>query len=102
MGEERITTAGETVYLLAEVRSAGGHGVVHAIGSQARVLRVVGDRLTLAIEGGGHQEVVTCRRAFVAPAERSLAARRRALRSGPRRRYPGRWQTASTLLPSGS
>ena len=83
MGEERITTAGAVVYLLAEVRSAGGLGAVHAIGSQARVLRVEGDRLTLAIESGGRQEEVTCRRALVAPAERSLAARRRVLRSGP-------------------
>jgi hypothetical protein len=86
VGEEHITTAGDVVYLLAEVRSADGHGVVHAIGSQARVLRAEGDRLTLAIESGSRQEVVTCRRAFVIPAERSLAARRRVLRSGPRRR----------------
>jgi hypothetical protein len=86
VGEEHITAAGAVVYLLAEVRSAGGHGTVHAIGSRARVLRAEGDRLTLAIESGGHQEEVTCRRALVAPAERSLAARRRALRSGPRRR----------------
>jgi hypothetical protein len=113
VGEERATAVGEVVYLLAELRS-GQHGLVHEIGSRARVLDGDGERLTLAIACGRREDVVTCSRALVARADRSLAARRRALRAGrgpglsPGSRaaaagpHSGRWQTASMLLPSGS
>ena len=80
MGEKRDTAAGEVVYLLAELPSAG-EGTVHEIGARARVLDAEGDRLTLAIDCGGREDVVTCRRSLVAQAQRSLAARRRVLRS---------------------
>lgn len=80
MGEQRDTTAGEVVYLLAELRSAE-QGAVHEIGARARVLDAEGDDLTLAIVHGDREDVVTCRRSLVARAQRSLAARRRVLGS---------------------
>jgi hypothetical protein len=80
MGEKRDTAVGEVVYLLAELRSEG-QGPVHEIGSRARVLDATGDRLTLAVACGDHEEIVTCRRGLVTQAQRSLTARRRALRS---------------------
>jgi hypothetical protein len=79
MGEERDTAA-EVAYLLAEL-SSGGQGAVHEIGARARVLDADGDRLVLAIDCGDHEDVVTCRRGLVAQAHRSLASRRRVLRS---------------------
>lgn len=80
MTDQRDTTAGEVVYLLAELRSAG-QGAVHEIGSRALVLDAEGDELTLAIACGDREDVVTCRRGLVARAQRSLAARRRVLGS---------------------
>ena len=83
VGDEGITTAGAVVYLLAELRSSG-RGLVHEIGSRARVLGTEGERLTLAIARGRHEEVVSCPRDLVAHEQRSLAARRRLLRAGAR------------------
>ena len=81
MGGKRDAAAGEVVYLLAELRP-DGQGPVHEIGARARVLDADGDRLTLAIACGDREDVVTCRSALVAQAQRTLAARRRVLRSG--------------------
>jgi len=69
------------VYLLAELRS-DSRGSVHEIGSRARVLDSQGGQVTLAIACGGHEEVFSCPRDHVAHERRSLAARRRLLRSG--------------------
>jgi len=69
------------VYLLAELRSDGRRSV-HEIGSRATVLGSEGGQVTLAIACGGLQEVVSCSRDLVAHEQRSLAARRRLLRSG--------------------
>jgi len=82
VGEKRDAAAGEVVYLLAELRP-DGQGPLHEIGARARVLNADGDRLTLAIACGDREDVVTCRRSLVAQAQRSLAARRRVLRSAP-------------------
>jgi hypothetical protein len=84
MGEARDTAAGEVVYLLAELRSAE-RGAVYEIGSRARVLDAEGEELTLAVTDGSREDVVTCRRAHVTRAERSLGARRRVLRGVERR-----------------
>jgi hypothetical protein len=81
VGDERATTTGAVVYLLAELRS-DGRGSVHEIGSRARVLGSEGGKVTLAIVRGGHEDVVSCPRDLVAHEQRSLAARRRLLRSG--------------------
>lgn len=78
MGAEDITTGGEVVYLLAELRS-DEQGPVHEIGSRARVLEADGDRLTLAVGSGRFESVVTCSRAVVTRQRRALS--RRALRS---------------------
>jgi hypothetical protein len=83
MGDEGTTTAGAVVYLLAELRSSG-RGIVHEIGSRARVVGTEGERLTLAIACGRREEVVSCSRDLVAHEQRSLAARRRVLRAGAR------------------
>ena len=80
MGDERPTTAGEVVYLLAELRS-DERGPVHEIGSRARVLGSDGDRLTLAVNHGMGEDVVTCSRGLVARHRRSPALRRHFLRT---------------------
>jgi len=80
MGDERPTTAGEVVYLLAELRS-DERGPVHEIGSRARVLGSDGDRLTLAVNHGMGEDVVTCSRGLVARRRCSLASRRSFLRT---------------------
>ena len=82
-GDERDTSAGEVVYLLAELRS-DEWGPVHEIGSRARVLGADGDRLTLAVDHGRREDVVTCSRALVARQQRSLASRRHLSRNGLR------------------
>ena len=76
MGSDGDTTTGEVVYLLAELR-ADERSPVHEIGSRARVLQAEGDRLTLAVAGGGDENVVTCPRNLVARHRRSLTSRRR-------------------------
>ncbi len=75
MGDDGDTTAGEIVYLLAELRS-DERGPVHEIGSRARVLGTDGDRLTLAVDHGSGEDVVTCSRGLVARRRRSPASRR--------------------------
>ncbi len=75
MGDEHDATAGEVVYLLAEIRS-DARGPVHEIGSRARVLETDGERLTLAVGRGTGEDVVTCSRGLVARRRRALAARR--------------------------
>jgi hypothetical protein len=82
VGDENATTTGAVVYLLAELRS-DGRGSVHEIGSRARVLGSHGGQVTLAIACGEREEVVSCPRDLVAQEQRSLAARRRLLPSGP-------------------
>ena len=82
MGSDADTTAGEVVYLLAELRCEG-RGPVLEIGSRARVLDVDGDRLTLAVAHGSGEDIVSCPRALVARRERPLA-NRRTLRPGSR------------------
>jgi hypothetical protein len=72
-------TTDEIVYLLAEVRSED-RDAVHEIGSRARVLRVEGDELTLAISGYSGEDIIHCPQSLVAHRRRSLAARRRFLR----------------------
>jgi hypothetical protein len=74
------TTTGEVVYLLAELRS-DERGPVHEIGSRARVLDADGDRLTLAVDNGSDEDVVTCPRGLVARRRRSLASRRHFVRA---------------------
>jgi hypothetical protein len=74
MGAEDITAGGAVVYLLAELRS-GEQGPVHEIGSRARVLVADGDRLTLAVDYGRFESIVTCSRDRVARHRRSLASR---------------------------
>jgi len=78
IGEARDTSAGDIVNLLAELRS-DERGPVHVIGSLARVLDAGGDRLTLAVDKGRCESVVTCSRGLVARHRRSLAARRHSL-----------------------
>ncbi len=80
MGDDRDATTGEVVYLLAELRSEE-RGPVHEIGSRARVLDAEGDRLTLAVACGTDEEVVTCPTSLVERRRRSLASRRRFLRT---------------------
>jgi hypothetical protein len=80
---------GEIVYLLIEVR-AGARGLVHEIGSRARVVHAGAAEITLEIDAGAESEVVSCSTEHV----------RRGARC--RRAYSERWQTASMLLPSGS
>lgn len=75
MRSDSDTTAGEVVYLLAELRCEG-KGSVLEIGSRARVLESDGDRVTLAVAHGGGEDIVTCSRALVARRERSLTSRR--------------------------
>ena len=75
MGDNGDATAGEVVYLLAELRS-DERGAVHAIGSRARVIDAEGDRLTLAVDRGRHEDVVTCSRGLVARRRRSFAPSR--------------------------
>ena len=79
MGDNGDTTAGEVVYLLAELRS-DERGPVHEIGSRARVLDADGDRLTLAVDRGRHEDVVTCSRGLVARRRRSFAPSRHFVR----------------------
>ena len=73
--------ANDVVYLLAELRSDDGESV-HEIGSRARVVGSEGDDLTLAVACRSGEEIVRCPRGLVKQAQRSLAARRRLLRSG--------------------
>ena len=75
MAAERDTQGGEVVYLLAELRSEE-RGPVHEIGSRARVLGADGDRLTLAVGHGTHEEIVSCPRRLVAHRRLSPASRR--------------------------
>jgi len=75
MGDEHDATAGEVVYLLAEIRS-GARGPVHEIGSRARVLGADRERLTLAVVHGNSEDVVICSRELVTRRRRSPAARR--------------------------
>ena len=77
-GHERETSAGDVVYLLAELRS-DERGPVYEIGSLARVLGADGDRLTLAVDDGRRESIVNCSRGLVARHRRSLTARRHAL-----------------------
>ena len=81
MGDAHDTTTGEVVYLLAELRSAN-QGPVHEIGSRARVLDADGDRLTLAVDCGTREDIVTCPRRLVDGSRRSRASRRRFLGAG--------------------
>jgi len=83
MGAEGDTAGGEVVYLLTELRS-DERGPVHEIGSRARLIGADGDRLMLAVACGGREEVVTCPSGLVALQGRSLAARRRLLRTKAR------------------
>jgi len=78
IGDIRDTAAGDVVYLLAELGS-GKRGRVHEIGSLARVLGADGDRLTLAVDDGRRENIVTCTRSLVARHRRSLTARRHVL-----------------------
>ena len=71
---------GAIVYLLAELRSEE-RGAVHEIGSRARVLGVEGTELTLAVTGCSGEAIISCPQSLVVPERRSLAARRRRLRS---------------------
>ena len=79
MGDNGDTTAGEVVYLLAEIR-ADERGPVHEIGSRARVIDADGDRLTLAVDHGRHEDVVTCSRGLVARRRRPFASSRHFIR----------------------
>jgi hypothetical protein len=88
MGDERDTTAGEVVYLLAELQPAVD-GPVYEIGSRARVVGADGDQLTIAIARGDREDVVTCRSVHVSRAGRSLTSRRRVLRSQTLPSLPG-------------
>ena len=81
MGEKGDTAAGEVVYLLAELRSES-HGPVHEIGSRARVLDTDGERLTLAVDCGAREDIVTCPRGLVEQSRRASASRRRFVRAG--------------------
>lgn len=74
---------GEVVYLLAELRSEE-RGAVYEIGSRARVLSVEGTELTLAVASCSGEAIICCPRSLVVPELRSLAARRRMLRSDAR------------------
>ena len=74
---------GEIVYLLAELRSEE-RGAVHEIGSRARVLGAEGEALTLAVTGCSGEAIVSCPKSLVVHERRSLAARRRMLRTGTR------------------
>lgn len=76
MGDDVDPTAGEIVYLLAELRSDES-GSVCEIGSQARVVGAVGDRLMLAVACGSAEDVVSCSRGLVARRRRSPASRHR-------------------------
>ena len=76
MGADGDTRAGEIVYLLAELRSEE-RGSVYEIGSQARVVGALGDRLTLAVASGSAEDVVTCPSGLVARRQRSRAVRHR-------------------------
>ena len=75
MRSDAETTAGDVVYLLAELRCYGKDSVLE-IGSRARVIDGDGDRLTLAVTHGGGEDIVTCSRALVARRKRSLTGRR--------------------------
>ena len=75
MKSDADTTAGEIVYLLAELRCEG-HGPVLEIGSRARVIDEDGERLTLAVAHGRGEDIVTCPRALVTRRGRSLPGRR--------------------------
>ncbi len=68
--------------LLVELRS-GERGAVHEIGTRARVLEVEDDRLTLLVAGGRSDDVVTCRRGFVAHKRRPLWAQSGHLAAAP-------------------
>ena len=80
MGDERETTRGEVVYLLAELRSEE-RGRVHEIGSQARVLGAQGDRVTLAVGRGTHEEIVLCPADLVGQRRRIVGSCRPTLRA---------------------
>ena len=80
MGDERDTTKGEVVYLLAELRSEE-RGHVHEIGSQARVLGAQGDRVRLAVGRGTHEEIVLCPADLVGRRRRIVGACRPTLRA---------------------
>jgi hypothetical protein len=75
--------AGAIVYLLAELQSEH-RGAVHEIGSRARVLGVEGTEVTLAVTSCRGEAIIRCPRNLVVPELRSLAARRRRLRTGAR------------------
>ncbi len=82
MGDNGDAANDAVVYLLAELRSDNGVSV-HEIGSRARVVDSEGDHLTLAVACLSGEDIVRCPRGLVTQAQRSLAARRRSLRSTP-------------------